>query len=210
MLPNNQVTPTVSLAKPLFSYLQKQSENEKFMRSLEIAATFILISFFLVFAILPTASAISSLLGEIKSKELMTSKLRVKINDVIAAQDTFSRIQEKYFLVNSSLPDRPDFYGSANQLVATLSEVGASTTKLTFNLNDDKPVEGFPVNIKTYSLTTPIGTNFESSKTIISSLIQNRRVNSLPAFTFALGEEEDGAKLKLSLSTNYYYWSEKP
>jgi hypothetical protein len=60
-----------SKINPLISYLSKQRENNKFVKSIEISATFILISFFTFFAIKPTLLTISRLVGDIKAKEIL-------------------------------------------------------------------------------------------------------------------------------------------
>ena len=92
---------------PLFDYIKKRQENRKLRKTFELAATFILISFFLFFAIKPTALTISALIGDIKSKELLSREMRNKITEVISAQDLFSQVQERYSLVDSCLPALP-------------------------------------------------------------------------------------------------------
>ena len=59
---------------PLFDYIKKRQENRKLRKTFELAATFILISFFLFFAIKPTALTISALIGDIKSKNFFPGR----------------------------------------------------------------------------------------------------------------------------------------
>ena len=65
--------------RPLYQYLRKQAENKKTAKYIEVAATFTLITIFLFLAIKPTALAISSLVGEIKSKEIASQKCKNRI-----------------------------------------------------------------------------------------------------------------------------------
>lgn len=203
----DKTTPTVSVVKPIYDYLKKQKENQKFIRSLEIGGAFVLVSFFLIFAIMPTATAISTLLGDIKSKEIMVKTLKTKINNVIVAQDTFSQIQSQYALLNTALPDSPDYYGSANQIAGVLSENGVTPDRISFDLNFKKDTSSnLPADIKSYTVTFPLLTDFPKSKSIISGLINNRKASYLPTTTFSLQETDVGNKLKLNVVATYYYW----
>lgn len=76
--------------QPLYHYLRQQSEKQKFLKQLEIGATFSLVAIFLFTAITPTAKAIFSLIGEIKSKELTTASMKSKIINILEAQSNYS------------------------------------------------------------------------------------------------------------------------
>lgn len=207
MLPNNNSTPLVSALRPMYDYLNKQKDNQKLIRSVEITATFILISFFLVFAILPTASAISGLIGEIKAKELMVKTLKSKINNVITAQDAFSQIQERYALISSSLPDRPDYYGATNQVVGVMKELGIPTGNISYNLNElDAKDNNLQKSIKSFTISFPLKCDFSQSKKLISQLIANRRTSFYPSVSYQLKESESGSGLSLDLTATFYYW----
>ncbi|HEX7542661.1 MAG TPA: hypothetical protein VF385_01090, partial [Patescibacteria group bacterium] len=125
-----------SKISPLLSYLSKQRENKKFVRSIEISGTFILISFFTFFAIKPTLLTISKLVGDIKAKELLVKQLKSKINDVIISQDLFSQVQEKYALVESSLPTSPRFYQAASQIVGLTEKNQIYLDKINYSITD--------------------------------------------------------------------------
>lgn len=203
---DKSVTAT-SMIRPIYEYLDKQKDNEKFLHSLEIGATFILISFFLVFAITPTASAIAGLVGDIKSKELMVKTLKAKINNIIVAQDTFAQVQEKYPLINVGLPDRPDYYGAANQMAGAMAEIGMKPTIFNFNINSHSSSKiDLPQKVSSYTISVPIESGFSQSQQLITSLINNRRTSSIPSVSFSVQETEQGNKLSLILNATYYYW----
>lgn len=191
---NNQI---YSQIKPLFAYLQKQRENQKFLQSLEIGATFFLISFFAFFAIKPTLTTISSLVGDIKAKELLKTELKGKINNVITAQDLFSQVQEKYALVESSLPNNPAFFQAALQINSNLINNQISPGKINFAVNDNKT---FSANIST-SAAFPIALS------LLDNLSQNRRLISFNNLVFSVGKNEDQSqKINLLLPLTFYYW----
>lgn len=211
-MPQNPIdfNPKVSRLSPLFNYLGKQKENEKFFRSIEIGATFLLISFFLFFAIRPTAIAISTLLGDINSKQLMTKQLKTKINNVIMAQDAFSQVQAQYQIVNSSLPDKPEFYLAANQIAASLNNVGLAPESIQFALSD-KTAKGLPADVKSFDVNIPVNTDFIHSQNVIYQLSKNRRIISIPSFTIsnvADAINPASKSTKLSISTAFYYWDQ--
>jgi len=185
-----------SRINPLFVYLQKQKENQKAVKLVEIGATFFLISFFIFFAIKPTFLTISSLLGDIQSKELLNKQLRVKINDVIIAQDLFSQVQEKYSLVESSLPNNPGFYQATSQILGSSQNRQIFLNKIDYLVQDPNY---FSTNISTSS-------SFLPSISLISDILQNRRLIDLNGFSFSLSKDIQGQKIDINLPLKVYYW----
>lgn len=205
----------VSKIKPLFAYLKKQRENKKIAKNTEITATFILITFFLYFAIRPTFLTISSLLGDIKSKQLMKQELKKKINNVIKAQDLYSIAQEKYHLINFSLPDRPNFYDSAFQTQLTGEESGTQINKITFDLAGSNPPKKLDPNLTSYSLGLTIDGRFNDAMKIVNELLKNRRLINIESLNIGLPPENiasPGATANGGINTRFsavfYYWPE--
>jgi len=196
MIFNINSTKLSSQANPLFTYLQKQRENQKFIKLLEIGGTFFLISFFTFFAIKPTFLTISSLLGDIKSKELLTKELKTKINDVILAQDMFSQVQEKYSLIDSSLPINPRFYQANSQVVGLSKNNQIIIDKISYLVHDQNY---FSTSISTSS-------SFPLAVSLISSILQNRRLTGIDNFTISLDKDNQGQKIIIDLPLKIYYW----
>jgi hypothetical protein len=207
----------VSKIKPLFDYLNKQRENQKFVKTTEITATFILISFFLFFAVRPTFLTISSLVGEIKSKELMKKELKVKINNVILAQDLFSQAQERYQVIDSSLPDKPGFFDAANQTIKTGQNADIAVSRLNINLLDknDKLIDP---NLNTYTIGLNIDGQFSNAVKAVGDLLNNRRVINIESFgiskqTVSSNQASPSATttsggITTSFTASFYYWPE--
>jgi Tfp pilus assembly protein PilO len=207
---NNQV----SRIKPLYSYLKKQRENYRFVRSVEVSATFVLISFFLFFAIRPTVLTISSLLGDIQSKQLLKNQLKTKINNIIQAQDLFSQVQEKYQIINTSLPDRPSFYETAQQIQQTGNASLLNLNSFDYNLQTDDKLPTTS-NLKTYQIPLDVNGSFAAATKLISDLLNNRRLINISSIGIGpsglINPDSTVVVPAGSISTDfvssYYYWS---
>lgn len=181
---------------PLFAYLQKQRENKKITRLFEIGATLFFISFFVLFAIKPTLLTISSLVGEIKSKELLSKELRGKIDDIIAAQDLFSQVQERYYLVESSLPQSPHFYLANSELFNLSQKHQIPLSKMDYVVSDS---DYFSTSISTSS-------SYLSAVSLISDILDSRRLIDIDTFSFSLNSDNLNQAIKINLPLKIYYW----
>lgn len=200
-----------SSVKPLFEYLKKQQENRKFLKTVEFTATLILITFFLFFAVRPTLLTISALKGDIESKKILKASLKTKINDVIEAQDKFSQVQEKYLIVNASLPDRPKYYDAANQLLLSGQQVNVPVDKMNFNVEaklDDKQ----DPNLKAFEVSVDMTGPFISNLKLASDLLKNRRLVNIGSINFenqaVAKESSDSATSGVSTRfvSQFYFW----
>ena len=210
---NNQV----SRLKPLYNYLKKQRENYKFIRSVELSATFVLITFFLLFAIRPTVLTITTLWGDIQSKQLLKGRLKDKINNIIQAQDLFSQVQERYQIVNDSLPDRPSFYETARQIVQTGNNSLLNVNDFNYDLlSNDK--QSLSPNVKVYQISLNVNGSFSSAAGLITQLLKNRRLiniktisigQSAPANSNAPASSTPGTT-STGFASSFYYWSPNP
>lgn len=185
-----------SKISPLLSYLSKQRENKKFVRSIEISGTFILISFFTFFAIKPTLLTISKLVGDIKAKELLVKQLKSKINDVIISQDLFSQVQEKYALVESSLPTSPRFYQAASQVVGLSEKNQIYLNKINYSITDSNY----------YSTSISTSSSYLSATSLLSELLQNRRLFQIDQISFSLEKDTANKMININLPLKIYYW----
>jgi len=207
---NNQF----SRIKPLYEYLKKQQENYRFVRTVEISATFVLISFFLIFAIRPTVLTISSLWGDIQSKQLLKKQLEVKIDNIVKAQDLFSQVQERYQVVDSSLPDRPGFSEVAQQIQQTGANSGLDINSFDYNIQNDSQKSSSP-NLKSYQVPVNLNGSFSAVAKLISDLLQNRRLIDISSISIGLSLPPASASpavapsgaITASFLSSYYYWS---
>jgi len=185
-----------SQINPLFVYLQKKRENQKIVRSVELGGTFFLISFFILFAIKPTFLTISALVGDIKAKEVLSKELKKKINDVIVAQDLFSQVQERYSLVESSLPLNLRFYQANSQILGSTTKYQIPSDKFDYTMVKDQNYYGVTVNAIT---------NFTSAFSMVSDILKNRRLIDVSNISFSINDESPG-QINMVLPLKIYYW----
>jgi hypothetical protein len=204
----------VSQTKPLLEYLKKRQEDKKFLKSIEIAFTFIVVSFFLIFAIKPTATTISALIGEIKSKQILVKEMRAKINNIVIAQDNFSKVQERYTVVESSLPGSPRYYYSANQLRLSSQLSQINLDKLSFNVeeNTDKKDKPINPNLESYSVSISQNSDFTSIVDFITRLQDSRRLLDINPINLSLKLSKDkesspsASGVNFGLNSRLYFW----
>lgn len=188
----------VSRITPLFEYIKKQREIEKNRQIFELFTTFVLISFFLVVAIQPTIFTISNLVGDIKSKELLTTNIKNKIDQIINAQDKFASIQEKYYLIEDALPSSQNFADAFSQIDSLSSRNNIVLEKVNF-IQSDKNY--FSTQISTSS-------SFSSSLDLVSSLLQNRRIFDISQISlFQDKNSQSMNRINFSLPIDIFFWN---
>jgi hypothetical protein len=197
---NNQI-------QRIYRFLRERREDQKFFKYVEITSTFFLISILLLFAIKPTASAISTLLGDIKSKELLSQKLTAKINSVVQAQEAYSEVQEKYPIIESSLPDYPKFYqGSANFSYFS-KQSNIPINQISFELADSGQ-ESVSDNITSFGVTLRNKGTYLSFINYINSVLKSRRLIDLENIQISVEKDtkgNPGGGLNLLLNSNLFY-----
>lgn len=196
---------TISRIRPMFEYLSKQQENQRFTRSIEIAATFILISFFMIFAIRPTALTISALVGDIKSKEIQSHNMKSKISNIIQAQDLFSQVQERYQIVESSFPDKPRYAHITTQFQQTALNQQFELDRLSFNLSGKEGEDVFSISVNSPA-------NFRQAVSFVDELLKNRRLIEINNYYLVTSRNEErgsesspSGKITLSFTANNFF-----
>ena len=210
----------IARATPLIEYLKKQRENERLMKSIEIGSTFLFVSFFAFAAIKPAVTTISALAGEIKSKEIMTVAMKKKINQVIQAQESFASVQERYYIVDSALPDSQRYSQALTQVLGSSQDVQSSIDKISFDVStkekdkDDKAKSSVQNYLKSYQITFDSMSDFSSGLKLLSSLETNRRFNQLTNLIISPDKEKgtkdtnyDPNKLIFKYNVNIFYWN---
>ncbi|HEX8923684.1 MAG TPA: hypothetical protein VF828_03045 [Patescibacteria group bacterium] len=210
-------TNVIPVTKQLYDFLEQHKQNEKLTRTVEIGATFMLITFFMVFAIRPTAMAITSLLGEIQAKEAMSKELRTKINKVLLAQDAFTQVERRYSVIKSALPDNPYYTQALDQVLGSSQDSQVQLKPINFNLKEalsgdpNSPLDNTP----RYSLSLSSSAGFTPLVDFLNKLVENRRPFIINSLSFSKDVEnglpQDSSKSS-GLSVNFnmftYFWPE--
>lgn len=178
----------------LYQYVRQQAENQKILKYLEVGATFLLITIFLATAIAPTASAISQLLGEIKSKEITTRSMKQKIINVVSAQTNYAQAQEEFQILESSYPSMPEFYQTALIFSSISKETNTPIKELRYDLTSSQKNISYNVDI------TAVG-SYQNFLDMINQINQGRRLMDINTVTM----NQLNNSLNLSLSANLVY-----
>lgn len=190
--------------KPLLEFLRKQRENERLMQAVENIATIFLIIFFLLVAVRPTVMTISALLGEIKSKEILKAKMRQKINDVVQAQDSFSQVQERYYIVDSALPDRPSYGRIVGQFQSLATSSGFSLRSVDIRL------KGADTQPESYGTQLNSNIPFASVFVFLENLGRIRRLITIDNINLSQSssdsQSDQPAMINFGLTSKVYFW----
>jgi len=197
--------------QPMYSYIRKQAENEKFLKYLEIGGTFTLVAFFLFFAIMPTMTTIFSLLGEIKSKENFIKKVDNKIANIIKAQEAYAQVQEKYSLVEESFPSQPQYFNGATNLATLFRDSSLDINQINFNLSEDEAIKKKKNTqfFKSYQINLAGEGQYSAIIEMIKELLNNRRLintSNIQINQIKPDEKETGStKIKVNLYNDLYF-----
>jgi hypothetical protein len=199
---NKQASPKKTTPKPLSKLENQLSVILRFKKSLkslilsndiwpylEATLTVLLVLFFVVFAIKPTVLAITSLLGEIKSRQILNEKMTVKINSLVSAQNSYFSAEEKLSLLDEYYPEKFEVAQGASQLFGVA-------------LDNKILVESFSANDLTFpDLTSEKGLidfnfsgsgGYEDVMSFINDLYSSRRAIFIDSYSLSPIKAEDG------------------
>lgn len=195
-----------NFTQPLFRYLRQQRENKRFVDGVEVAVTFFVIALFGFFAIRPTFLTISNLIGENKAKEESIASMKVKINNVVKAQDNFAKIQDDFPIIESSLPNTPNYSDVATQLEGAAKRSGLVLDKINFNLSQDSTNISIPAKTDVFSVVSSSKNEFAISNKFIGEISSNRRLLDFSAINLIApnqGESKNTGSIDFSFTTNF-------
>ena len=194
--------------RPMYSYIRKQAENEKFLKYLEIGGTFTLVAIFLFFAIMPTMTTIFSLLGDIKSKEAFIKKVDVKIANIIKAQESYAQVQENYSVIEESFPSEPQYYNGASNLATLFNDSSLNINQINFNL-DDKETTTTNQFFKSYQININGEGQYSTIMDMVKKMVDNRRLINTSSILISQVQTSDNAaesnKIKITLGSDLYF-----
>lgn len=183
----------------------------------EIALTLFVVSLFLIFAIRPAVVTISSLVGEIKSKETLSSKMRKKINSVILAQENYAIIQQKADIIDSFLPTSQDIGNGLAQLIGVAGDSNVSLQGLSVSETTlieekikakikSKEKDEFS-NLAQVRFNLSVQGDYFDLKKVISDSIETKRWIELNDYQISKNKDETQKMLNLSVNGELFYWN---
>jgi len=197
--------------QPLYRYIRQQAENRQFTKYLEIGATFFLIAIFLFFAIMPTASAISTLIGEVNSKKELSTAMSTKISNIMQAQTSFSQIQENYAIVESSYPSLPQFYQSSAVISYISRDTSTPIKQIKFQINNQNKTNSDTDTDTTFGLDISSAGSYQSILRSIEELSNTRRLIDIKSIQISQTDDKQqvgNSQLNLTINTDLYYLSQ--
>lgn len=195
----------------LLEYIKKTSENRKLVQTLELSATLLLIAGFAFFAIKPTFSTISTLMGEIKAKEISVKEMQKKIDSLELAQQTYSEIQKDYVAIENCLPKYPGYFNASNTLRAASRQHSIELDRVGFNLKyDDKntPIASkSALPTKNFSTLINIKSDFVSLTQLIDKLSRTQRPIIISTVNISVQQQKEASASGVGLGINpvFYY-----
>lgn len=177
-----------SRTSKLFEFIRQQQENKKSTQITEIAATFILVSFFLFFAIRPAIVTLITLVTEVKSKQVLAVQLKNRINSTLEAQDKFSEFQKNYLILEQALPSKPNYTHAGAQLVGTILSLGKPRPNLNFpSIKDnEKKTDLKPGAAPSFTLSMSLPLSYTETQLFLQKLYQLRRVLEVDTVSIAI------------------------
>jgi len=191
--------------RSMYSYIRKQAENEKFLKYLEIGGTFTLITIFLFFTIMPTMITISSLIGDIKSKEAFIKKVDSKIYNVIKAQESYSQVQEKYSLIEDAFPTLSQYYKGTSNLATIFKESSLDINQISLNL--DKETKDKDQFFDSYQVSISGEGQYSSFLEMVKKIFNNRRLANTSSIKInQMNSDQNNSKnIKISFFSDLYF-----
>lgn len=172
----------------------------------EVVLSFVTISFFLFFAIKPTATTITGLLKTIKDQKLVSQKLEEKISALSQAEKNFTANEDDLPLVSQTLPSDPAISILIKEIEALAYRSGIAIQAIQFS---QMPLvtQAKEEKEKTISFTLSANGDYQNLKSFLNALDSLRRIILIDSFGFRSGRTEKDS-LSLSLTANAYYLPE--
>ena len=125
--------------------------------------------------------------------------MRKKINDVVMAQEVYAQIQEKYQLVESALPESPQYAQLTEQIVAAGDYSQTPVTSINFNLNEKE--------LNTIAFSFSQDAAFTNIRSFIEKISKNRRLFQVNNISFGnqTTAETDSQSISAGYSFNSFY-----
>lgn len=186
--PLSKIENQLSVILRLRKNLKKLILSNDIWPYLEATLTVFLVLFFVVFAIKPTVLAITSLLGEIKSRQILNEKMSVKINSLVSAQNSYFSAEEKLPLLDEYYPEKFDVAQGTSQLLGValdhnIMSESFSANDLTFpDITSEKGLIDF-----NYSGSG----SYEDVMSFISDLYSSRRAIFIDSYSLSPIKAED-------------------
>lgn len=201
--------------KKYYTQLEPVWEKPKNRMYTAIIFSFLAISLFGYFAILPTIKTILYLQKEITDKTEVNNKMEQKIADLIQARSLLDQIQTQLPLIREAIPENPEgldlmlqLRNLTNTTEASLSSLSVSSIPLTTQDTTTKLTKSTDTKFAVNGLL--IG-GFSGLESFLEKVFNLRRIVIVDKINFSQTESssvntpESGQTIRLSINLESYY-----
>ncbi len=186
--------------------LSKLQEKEKFVGYIYITLTLFTVSFFGIFAILPTLSTISTLKKQYADNQLVYENLKVKLENLQVLTNLYSQLGPQIALVEEAIPATAQI-----PVVVRKVETLAQNHALFITGIDTGAVELFPGAKKdpplySYTISMKLAGNSESINSFISDIINFDRIVSIDSITSGRADE---SRSEVSITGRVFFYAKQ-
>lgn len=171
--------------------------------SIELVATLLTISFFVIFAIRPTVNTIGQLIAEINTQRQIQVKLDQKIQALQKAQNLWRENQSQIsLLLDQALPKNPAPEKFIRQAEALAAQTGVNIQALSvdeallFGQQRESQTE-----IQNFTATLTVEGGYPALTQFLNGMENLRRINNITSLEIGTTESLGGPGLSLKVST---------
>ncbi|MDD3532312.1 MAG: type 4a pilus biogenesis protein PilO [Candidatus Shapirobacteria bacterium] len=202
----------INLPKASYRYHLSQIPvpiREKTQKWAPTAAAVFLVAFFVIFAIKPTIATIAELLAEIKAREELNQQLDNKVNQIFAAQNIYSQIYDRLYLLDQTLPVDSQFARFSQTVESGRLEVGLDLSTLNYSsivLTEKKTAKTPIKENQEFKFSTGLKGYYPNLGTFLENLFNQRRIIYVDSLKISQGktnqDQKDVSNLPLIITIN--------
>lgn len=186
-----------------FVNLKTIGKREDVSSFAELTATFLVISFFILFAIRPTFVIVARLMREIQQQQEVSEKLQKKVVALRMAQEEFSNNMNRLYLVDQALPEKPDFplliFAVEKEAQETDTQIQSfSITKISVKSSEDVKPKTAQVSFFDFNLI--LTGDYKNLKEFLGKMEDLRRIIKIDSISFGKAKKAEKEPLKIKLS----------
>lgn len=184
--------------------LSKLQEKQKFVGYLYLTLTLFTVSFFGIFAILPTLTTISTLKKQYADNQLVYENLKVKLENLQSLTNLYSQLGPHITLIDKAIPPTSEI-----PVVVRKIETLAQNHGLFISGIDTGAIEIFPGKKKdppiySYTINMKLAGSADSINTFISDVINFDRIVSIDSITSGRSDE---SRSEVSITGRVFFYA---
>lgn len=191
--------------------LEKFYNNPVAMVSFELFLSVAAVLFFALFAIRPTLLTMSDLIKELEDKRALDTQLAQKIAALSAAQENYSQLQNRLFVLEEALPRGVDVAHTLKIIEKAASDQGLSISTMTaLELPDpvtvDRPI--IELERKLMPIQVSVMGGYENIRNFAEQLRDSRRSFVIERLTFNAENTRGQRSLEATILIGAPYFGE--